>query len=166
MINLIAATTLDFVIGRNGHLPWHIPEELAFFKTMTLNSVVIMGKNTYDSIGKPLPNRVNIVISKTMYNAYSFEEIERLGIKVVRTLDEAISLHSSQYNHLQCFVIGGQKVYTEAIERHLVDKIYLSIIYGKFEGDARFPQIDEHYIFTDSFNHNQQFYVRKYERRA
>lgn len=165
MITVIAAVSKEFIIGNKGHLPWHIPSELSFFKSVTSNSVVVMGKNTYDSIGKPLPNRVNIIISRTFCNAYTPSEQKTLGIVAVRTMDEAIDYYRKEYPLLDCFIIGGEKVYMEAMERHIPDRLLLSVVYGEYKGDARFPPIDDHYIFTNSFNHTDRYHVRKYERR-
>ncbi len=130
-ISIIAALTHDRVIGRNNKLPWTIPEELEHFKKLTTGSAVIMGRKTFESIGKPLLNRKNIVVSKKMQDPQ--------GILVMPTLQSAIE--KSQQLSPNTFVIGGERMFQEALP--IADKLYLSVIKQACAGDKFFPRIDE-----------------------
>jgi len=133
-ISLIAAIGGEKrVIGNNGSLPWRIKEDLERFKQTTMNHVVIMGRKTFESIGKPLPKRVNIVVTRSIdfahegvVTAYSFED----------ALDKA---YARAKNKKEIFVIGGAEIYKEALP--YADKLYLTLIDGDFEGDTFFPEI-------------------------
>ena len=135
-IALIVAASQNNVIGRNNQLPWHLPGDLQYFKTMTLGKPVIMGRKTFESIGKPLPGRDNIVISRqTNYTAD--------GIKVVSSLEQAIALGQSinLINGIEeVMVIGGAQIYEKSLD--LADRVYLTRVHRKVEGDAYFPALD------------------------
>lgn len=119
-------------IGKNNALPWHHPEDLKKFKEITQGKTVIMGRNTYESIGRPLPNRANIVISsKAMQSDYPE------GVGIVRSLEYALSLCRNQD---EVFIIGGQSLYEQALP--LCDKLYLTHIEGEHDCDAFFPEWD------------------------
>jgi dihydrofolate reductase len=112
MINLIVATSKNGTIGKNNKIPWDIPDDLRYFKKKTLGSSIIMGRKTFESIGKPLPKRENIVIT-------SNENYRKKGVIVVNSLEKAIK----KANHLnEIFIIGGQKVYEEALNLKVVEK--------------------------------------------
>tara|TARA_B100000767_G_C19633983_1_gene479557 strand:+ start:417 stop:920 length:504 start_codon:yes stop_codon:yes gene_type:complete len=132
-IALIVAASENNVIGRNNQLPWYLPGDLQYFKTMTLGKPVIMGRKTFESIGRPLPGRDNIVISRQAnYPAQ--------GIKLVSSLGEAIALGES-INVIngseEVMIIGGAQIYAEALA--LAHRVYLTRVYGHVEGDAYFP---------------------------
>ena len=129
MISIIVAVAQNGVIGDKNSLLWHISEDMRFFKRTTSGHPVIMGRKTYESLGRPLPNRSNVVISRTM------GEIE--GCTVVRSLEEAIALFPAEE---EVFVIGGAQIYAQALP--LVDKLYLTIVHRDYEGDTTFPEID------------------------
>lgn len=126
MITIISAFSKNFVIGNNNSLIWHIPEDLKRFKNLTSKGVVLMGRKTYQSIGKPLINRTNIVISKSQ------PSIE--GCFVYD--DWKIPL----YKYENIFVIGGQTIYEQLLP--FTDKLELTIIDKEFEGDSFFPKIN------------------------
>lgn len=130
MISIIVAMSQNRVIGREGELPWHLPEDLKRFKKITLGHPVIMGRKTFLSIGKPLPGRENIVVSRNA--SYQHE-----GISVVPSLDAAVSCHPEAE---ELFVIGGAQLFAEALPK--TQKIYLTLIDDEFEGDAFFPEVD------------------------
>jgi dihydrofolate reductase len=136
IIALIVAASENNAIGHNNQLPWHLPGDLQYFKAMTIGKPVIMGRKTFESIGKPLPGRDNIVISRQ--KDYSAE-----GIKLVSSLDEAIILGES-INLIngaeEVMVIGGAQIYAEALD--LADRVYLTRVHGQVEGDAYFPALD------------------------
>lgn len=138
-ISLIAAVANNRVIGKGGKLPWRLPEDLKYFRRLTEDHIVIMGRKTFESIRKPLPKRVNIVVtSRVGYDPG--------GVLVVSSLDAALErakqiLESrAPKKDDEVFVIGGAQIYREAIEK--ADKIYLTEIEADFEGDAFFPEID------------------------
>ena len=130
MISLIVARAKNNVIGINGQMPWHIPSELQYFKEKTLNKIVVMGRNTFNSIKKPLPNRTNIIISSTLH----------LNDKDCFTLPSIQKAIEYAKNQDICF-IGGTNIYKEVIP--YVDVMYITEIEKEFEGDTYFPDFDE-----------------------
>ena len=130
-ISIIVAVSDNGVIGNDNKLIWHLPLDLEHFKSMTYDHHVIMGRKTYDSIGKPLPNRTNIVISRQ-----AGLEIE--GCRVAGSLDEALSMVEDDDNP---FICGGAAIYKEAL--NIADNMYLTRVHASFEGDTRFPEFDE-----------------------
>ncbi len=129
MLSIIAAIGDNRELGNKNTLLWHIPEDMKRFKTLTTNHAVIMGRKTFESIGKPLPNRLNIVITNDL--KFSFP-----GILVAHSLNEAISLANRPISE-ELFIIGGASIYTQAINQ--ADKLYLTKVKGTFDADAFFP---------------------------
>jgi dihydrofolate reductase len=129
-VALIAAVASNGVIGAGNRLPWHLPEDLRRFRTLTSGHAVIMGRKTWDSIGKPLPNRQNIVVSHQA-------GLRLDGASVAHTLDEALTITARPD---PVFVIGGEAVYRAALP--LASLLYLTEIARDFDGDARFPGFD------------------------
>ena len=135
-ISLIVAMAKNRVIGRNNKLPWHLSEDLKYFKRVTMGKPVIMGRKTFESIGRPLPGRANIVITRN--KQYSAE-----GIKVVHTLEEAKALCESIEvvdGTEEAMIIGGAEIYKQAIET--ADRLYLTEVHADVEGDAYFVEFD------------------------
>ena len=130
-ISIIVAMSQNSVIGENNQLPWHISEDLKNFKKTTLNHCVIMGRKTYDSIGKPLNNRRNIVISRD-------SSLKIDGVEVVNSLEKAISMVKEG---LEIFIIGGEQIYSMALS--LATHLYITKVDGHFKGDAFFPDLDQ-----------------------
>ena len=130
-ISIIVAMSQNSVIGENNQLPWHISEDLKNFKKTTLNHCVIMGRKTYDSIGKPLNNRRNIVISRD-------SSLKIDGVEVVNSLEKAISMVKEA---LEIFIIGGEQIYSMALS--LATHLYITKVDGHFKGDAFFPDLDQ-----------------------
>ncbi len=133
---LIAAVADNGCIGINNQLPWYLPEDLKYFRRLTTGGIVIMGRKTYDSIGKPLPNRTNIVISRNPgYHAD--------GVRSACSLEEALTLaeHIAEINgNPEIFVIGGAQIYQLALPR--ATRLYLTEVGKTVAGDAFFPTID------------------------
>jgi dihydrofolate reductase len=128
-ISIIVAASINNCIGKQNKLPWHLSNDLQFFKKHTTNHCIIMGRNTFDSIGKALPNRVNIVISKN-------QDLAIDGVVVRNSLEDAIA-YCKQWNQQEIFIIGGATVYQQSID--MVDKIYLTRVETTIEnGDAFF----------------------------
>lgn len=135
MVNIIVAINPDGIIGINGSIPWHCPEDLRYFKFATRNHGLIMGRKTWESLPKkPLPGRPNIVVSSTMESGTNFN--------VVRSLEEAIDLVN--VFGIPAFVIGGENLYREAIIKDMVDHLIITIFdheikYGPEDEIANFP---------------------------
>lgn len=130
MISIIVAVAQNGVIGDKNSLLWHISEDMRFFKRTTSGHPVIMGRKTYQSLGRPLPNRTNVVISRTL------GELE--GCTVVRSLEEAIALFPTEE---EVFVIGGAQIYALALD--VADRFYLTRVGHDYEGDTSFPTWNE-----------------------
>lgn len=126
---IIAAVSENRAIGKDNKLLWRIPEDLKQFKELTTGHPIIMGRKTFESIGRPLPDRLNIVIT-------SDQSFKAHGCTVCHSLDEAIETAKSK-DQDRIFIIGGGKVYEESIG--LVDKLYLTLVEGEHEGDTFFP---------------------------
>ena len=129
-VYLVAAVAANGVIGANGRLPWHLPEDLKHFKALTLGHPVIMGRKTWESLGKPLPGRENIVVTRAAgYDAP--------GACVASSLESALALCAGEP---VAFVIGGGELYAEALP--LAQGLVLTEIQRDYAGDARFPAFD------------------------
>lgn len=135
-ISLVWAMAQNRVIGRNNQLPWYLPEDLKYFKRITLGKPVIMGRKTFDSIGKPLPGRTNIVVTRN--RDWSFE-----GVRIVDSLEAARELCENQAivdGTEEAMIIGGAEIYRQAMP--LADRLYLTEVHADVEGDATFPEFD------------------------
>jgi dihydrofolate reductase len=138
LISIIVAMAKNNVIGKNNDMPWgYLPEDLKYFKQITLNKNIIMGRKTFESIGKPLPNRLNIIISKTMSKKTNNDK----NVIIVSSLKEALSLNKNNKEE-EIFIIGGGQIYKEAIENNIIDNFYISFIEAEFKGDTFFPSIN------------------------
>lgn len=143
MITIIAAIGKNNELGKDNQLLWHLPEDLKYFKKMTLEHPIIMGRKTYESIGKPLPNRTNIVVSR---KEDWFEE----GILIVPSIKDAIK-HAKKINE-QIFIIGGGNIYEQTID--LADCLKITQVDFQTKADAFFPKIDENiWQKTDEIHH-------------
>ena len=133
MINIIAAVQKkDLGLGYQNKLLFRISDDLKNFKNLTLGNVVIMGRKTFESIGKPLPNRENIVITRNL-------DFKIDGVKIVHSLDEALNL--AQDFHREIFIIGGADIYKQSIP--FADRLYLTLVESGFKADAFFPDYGE-----------------------
>ncbi len=135
MISLIVAASTNNAIGKNNQLLWHLPKDLKFFKNTTWAMVVIMGRKTFESVNKPLPGRLNIVIT-------SNKDWKAAGTTVASNLQEAIELAKAE-NFKELFIIGGGEIYRQSMA--LADKIYITRVHAKLEGDTFFPEIHQAY---------------------
>ena len=158
-ISIIAAMSENRVIGRDGSLPWHLPADLARFKTITTGHTVIMGRKTFESVGKPLPNRRSIVITRN--NDYQHE-----GVVIAHSMDEALD-HAAGEDEV--FVLGGQAIYEVAFPR--ADCLYITIVHATIKGDTYFPtcNLDEWRLVEDDRHeaderHAHAFSFRQYAR--
>lgn len=156
-ISIIVAMSENFVIGLKNKLPWHISADLKNFKNITLGNPIIMGRKTYDSIGKPLKDRDNIVISRD--NSLKID-----GVEVVDSLEKAIFMTAEAP---ETFIIGGQQIYQIALP--IATHMYVTKVEGNFEGDAYFPdynqqewrEVGREDLITED---NLKFSFLKYER--
>ena len=128
IISLIAAMDKNRVIGKGGKLPWNLPADMKYFKDKTLGKPVIMGRKTYESVGKPLPNRTNIIVTHD-------QDYKTEGCIVVHSVDEALK---AAENAEEVMVIGGSQIYKEFLPK--ANKLYLTIIDAEIEGDTYFPE--------------------------
>ena len=129
-MELIVAITDNYVIGAEGAMPWHLPADLQHFKKITSNHAIAMGRRTWESIGRPLPNRLNIVISRqTDYKAE--------GATIVRSIEDAARVAGEE----RLFIIGGGEIYRSAING--VSLMHITRIHTTIEGDTCVPKIDE-----------------------
>lgn len=120
------------LIGKEGGLPWHLPRDLKYFKETTLGQTVIMGRKTFESTGKPLPRRRNIVVTRK--TDYAPE-----GVEVAGSLETALQMAGGE---AEAFIIGGAEICRQALEQDLADRMYLTRIHAVFEGDVFFPEVD------------------------
>ena len=130
MINIIVAVAKNGVIGDKNSLLWHIREDMVHFRTLTSGHPVIMGRKTYDSIGRPLPKRTNVVITRDT-------ELQIEGCTMAHSLEEAIALFDPQE---EIFIIGGAQIYAQALP--LAHRIYFTVVERDYQGDTSFPEID------------------------
>jgi dihydrofolate reductase len=128
-VTIVVAIAENYAIGRNNQLLWHMPADLKHFKQITSGHTVIMGRRTYDSVGKPLPNRRNIIITR--------QDITIPGCEVVKSVEDALELCASED---EVFIVGGAEIYKLAMNK--TDRIYLTIIHHSFDADSFFPEID------------------------
>jgi dihydrofolate reductase len=127
-VSIIVAMSQNFVIGVNNSLPWKLPEDLKHFKNLTLGKSLIMGRKTFESIGRPLPGRENIIV--TRQSSYLKE-----GVKIANSIEEATKIAQNEI-----FIAGGAEIYKKALDLGLVDIIYLTLIEKDFLGDTYFPK--------------------------
>lgn len=131
MISLIWAMDENRVIGYQNQLPWRLPEDLKFFKRVTIGHPIVMGRKTFESIGKPLPNRENIVLTREQ--GYRCE-----GCTVMNSMEEFREY--AKHKEEELFVIGGAEIFKEILPE--ADRLYLTMIHHQFEGDTFFPVFD------------------------
>lgn len=132
MISLLVALDKNRLIGRNNDLPWRLPADLAYFKRVTMGHTIIMGRKTYDSIGKPLPGRHNVIMTRN-------KDFHVEGCTVIHTVDDILAMKESSNEEL--FVIGGAEIFEMVLP--FTDRLYLTEIDEEFEGDTYFPTINE-----------------------
>ncbi len=149
----VVAMTQEQVIGRAGTLPWHLPEDLAFFKRTTSGHPIVMGRKTYESIGRPLPKRRNIVLTRDL--SWSAE-----GVEVIHAPEDLGNLPELDG---QIFIIGGAEIYA-AFMREL-DDLLISHVFKAYEGDTRFPDFETDFPESELLESHATFEVRRHFRR-
>jgi dihydrofolate reductase len=134
MLSILVAADEANGIGKNNQLIWHIPDDLKRFKALTMGRKIIMGRKTYDSIGRPLPGRDNIVVSRQ-------HDLQLPGCTVVQTLEQAMALTLPDE---EAFVIGGSEIYRQLLP--LCKRLYLTRVFSSNDADAFFPEIDDSWL--------------------
>jgi dihydrofolate reductase len=147
----IAAMSLNRVIGKDNKIPWHLPDDLRFFKQMTTGQIVVMGRKTFESIGKPLPDRVTIVLTRTQTHIPGVETISDLS---------QIDLNKETR---QVFICGGAQVYEQALP--LCSDLYLTLVKREVEGDTFLPLFEDQFEFTNLILEKPEFKIMHYVRR-
>ena len=133
IVSAIVAMSQNNVIGHHNQLPWHFPADLKHFKAITTSHAILMGRKTYESIGRPLPNRLNIILTR--------DQVFRVpGCVVVASLEKALQCAANRQYH-QVFIIGGAQVFSQCLP--CVQKLYLTVIHRDFEGDVYFPSLNQ-----------------------
>ena len=148
-LTAIVAMTPDRIIGRDGTLPWHLPEDLAFFKRTTSGHPILMGRKTYESIGRPLPKRRNIVITRD--SAWSAD-----GVEVIHSPKALPSLGIEG----EVFIIGGSEIYQSFLSQ--LDELLVSHIFQSYHGDTRFPEFEHLFGPAEVLETHDAFEVRRY----
>ncbi|WP_264877766.1 type 3 dihydrofolate reductase [Vibrio agarivorans] len=146
IISMIAAMADDRIIGKDNQMPWHLPADFAWFKRCTLGKPIVMGRKTYDSIGRPLPGRLNIVITRDT-------QLKIEGVTVVQSIEQAIEV-AGEVEELM--IIGGGSIYEACLDR--CERLYLTFIKANVDGDTRFPQWDDSFktLATESFSADEK----------
>ena len=151
-ISIIVAISKNNVIGKDNQLIWNLPKDMKFFMDTTLNHPVIMGRKNFESIPekyRPLKNRTNIIITKN--NAYKAD-----GCLVVKTIEASLTKAKEDKTAKEIFVIGGGQIYRKFLEENLVDRMYITHIDERFEGDTFFPEIDyKNWSSNEIINHKK-----------
>jgi dihydrofolate reductase len=149
-VKAIAAMSLNRVIGAQGKIPWHLPEDLKFFKRRTLGHVVLMGRKTYESLGKPLPGRENWVVSSKPIP----------GVKVVRDLREIVEPGGGR----ELFLIGGAHLYQALLGK--CAELFLTLVKREVAGDTFFPPFEDAFRLEEILLQSEQMEIRRYARSA
>jgi dihydrofolate reductase len=144
----IAAMSENRVIGNQNRMPWHIPGDFKWVKQCTQGQAIAMGRNTFESMGRPLPNRDNIVISRTM------KEIP--GCIVLPSLEALESYETDR----EIWIFGGAQIYGQALDR--IQELYLTLVKGEFEGDAFFPAFEDQFRLDSVIREEDDFKILKY----
>ncbi|MEI4802102.1 dihydrofolate reductase [Bacillus sp. NPDC077411] len=131
MISLLVAMDKNRLIGKDNQLPWHLPADLAYFKKVTMGHPIIMGRKTFESIGRPLPGRTNIILTRN-------QNYEMEGCEVIHSIDDVKKMDEQMNEEL--FVIGGAEIFKEVLP--FADRLYITQIEEVFEGDTFFPEIN------------------------
>jgi len=154
MISQIAALSSNYVIGNDNKLPWYYPEDLKHFKKITTGKTIVMGRKTFESIGRPLPNRTNIVLTRNTERKHPW-------VEVVHTIDDLIAQHESSNDELM--VIWGEQIYRLFLPH--TTTLYLTEVKKEIEGDAFFPEYKDWFGEKERVEGNEYDFV-KYKRVA
>jgi len=148
----IAAMSLNRVIGAGGKIPWHLPEDFQWFKQMTTGHVVIMGRKTFESIGKPLPNRATVVLSRSQF--------QHPGVQTVQSFEALAPLVAGR----QVFICGGAQIYQQGLP--LCSDLYLTLVKRTVEGDTFFPPFEYRFELVEEIRDTPEFKILHYRNRT
>lgn len=143
--------SLNRVIGNGNQIPWHLPEDFKWFKAVTSGNVIVMGRKTFESIGKPLPNRETIVLSRS---AFSFP-----GVRTISSLDELPALASDRL----VFICGGAQIYEQTLP--LCSELFLTLVKRDVAGDALFPKFEDRFELVEEIHDTLEFKILRYRNR-
>ena len=132
-LSIIAALGANNVIGKDNHLPWHMPADLKRFKALTMGHHILMGRRTWDEVKKPLPGRTNVVITRNV-------DFRPEGVAIARSVDEAIGKAQAS-GDAEIFIIGGAEIFKQTL--HRADRMYLTRVHAEPDGDTFFPEFDD-----------------------
>ena len=147
----IAAMSLNRVIGAGNKIPWHLPEDFKWFKQMTTGHVIVMGRKTFESIGRPLPNRTTVVLSRSRSN--------HPDLHTIHSLEELSALTGER----QVFICGGAQIYTQALPQ--CSDLYLTLVKREVEGDAFFPPFEDRFDLAEEIRDGPEFKILHYRNR-
>lgn len=147
----IAAMSLNRVIGAGNRIPWHLPEDFKWFKRMTTGNVVVMGRKTFESIGRPLPNRETVVLSRSGF--------QLPGVRTVGSLDEISWPEDSR----EVFICGGADIYAQALPR--CSDLFLTLVKRVVDGDAFFPEFESWFVPVEEILDTPEFRITHYRNR-
>jgi len=163
-MSIIAAVAENGVIGRGGKLPWHLSDDLRRFKRLTMGHTIVMGRRTWESIGRPLPGRRTIVVSRQPRY-----RVDTQGVEVAVRLEDALRIAETAGED-ELFIVGGAELYRAALP--LADRIHLTRVHAEINGDTRFPDVDWHqWQLVESEDHDSDdkndygYHFEIYERR-
>ncbi len=148
----IVAMTADRVIGKDGTLPWHLPDDLKFFKQTTLGAPILMGRKTFDSIGRPLPKRRNIVLTRDATWTHP-------GVDVIHSIDDMMQFHMEP----KIFIIGGAEIYSLFLP--LMHELIVTNVFNPHEGDTLFPEFKHFFSTPQVLVENKDFNVLSYQKK-
>ena len=151
----IAAMSLNRVIGSANKIPWHLPEDFKWFKKLTTGNVVIMGRKTFESIGKPLPNRTTIVVSRSTNPIPGVQKVSDL-----RQIDP----NAPEFTGRELFICGGAQIYQQALP--ICSDLYLTLVNRVVEGDTFFPPFEDQFILAEELFNGPDFRILQYRNRA
>jgi dihydrofolate reductase len=144
----IAAMSLNRVIGAGNKIPWHLPDDFKWFKAITTGHVIVMGRKTFESIGKPLPNRETIVLSRSAWT--------HPGVQTIHSLDELPALADGR----KIFICGGAQIYAQALP--LCSDLFLTLVKREVEGDAFFPPFEDRFELAGEIRDTPEFKILHY----
>jgi dihydrofolate reductase len=164
--NAIAAMSENRVIGCAGKIPWHLPEDFRFFRKMTVGNILVMGRRTFQAIGRPLPDRHTIVLSRRFKKPQEIMSQPELGLFKWGTFEVAPKLEKIDYakDARQIFICGGGQVYAEALP--FCSDLYLTLVKQTVEGDTYFPQFEEQFELAEEILDGSEFKILHYRNAA
>lgn len=146
----IAAMSENRVIGRGMEIPWHLPDDFKWFKNKTMGHVIVMGRKTFQSIGRPLPGRENVVLSRSEFVAD--------GVRVIHTLEELEAFQDGR----EVFICGGAEIYRLTLEKW--QELFLTVVHRTVEGDVLFPPFENQLKFHENVKVHPEFTVKHFKR--